>query len=70
MRRTSTKFVRQGKFAAEASVELIDERGGWSPYLSVTDATKLDAVRKALRDGDLASAAKLSHVFELTPFHS
>ncbi len=67
MTRQSVKLVREGKFAAEISVELIEEQGGWSPYLSTADAGKLDAVRKALRDGDLASAAKFGHVFELTP---
>ncbi|MBV9990660.1 MAG: hypothetical protein JOZ72_05140 [Alphaproteobacteria bacterium] len=67
MRKASTKLVRESRFAAEVDVELIEERGGWSPYLSATDATRLDAMRKALRDGDLASAAKLGHVFELTP---
>jgi hypothetical protein len=67
MTRKTVKLVREGKFAAEVAVELLEEQGGWSPYLSVADARKLDAMRKALRDGDLASAAKLGHVFELTP---
>ena len=67
MTRRSVKLVREGKFAAEVPVELIEDDGGWTPYLSVADAGKLDAVRKALRDGDLDSAAKLGRVFELTP---
>ncbi len=36
-------------------------------YLSLEDAMKLDAVRKALKAGDVAAAAKLGRVFELTP---
>ena len=67
MARTTPKLVREGQFAAEASVELIDEGGGWSPYLSAADATKLDAVRRHLRSGDVAAASRLARVFELTP---
>jgi len=40
---------------------------GWSPYLSLEDALKLDDVRAALRRGDLESATRLSRVFTLTP---
>ncbi len=61
------KLVREGRYAAEVSVEPIEEPGGWSPYLSAEDALRLDAVRKALRDGDLAAAARHGRVFELTP---
>jgi hypothetical protein len=67
MTRPSTKLVREGKFAAEVTVDLIEEQGGWSPYLSASDATKLDDMRRALRDGDLAAASRLGRVFELTP---
>jgi hypothetical protein len=65
--RKSVKLVREGKFAAEVSVELIEESGGWSPYLSMEDANKLDKVRKSLREGDLTAAARYGRVFELTP---
>lgn len=59
------KLVHEGKYAAE--VELIEDENGWGPYLSVTDAQKLDNVRDALRRGDIKSAARLSRVFSLTP---
>ncbi len=65
MTRSTIKLVRGGKYAAEIPVELIDEEGGWSPYLSIEDAQKLDTVRKALRADDLATAAKYGRVFEL-----
>jgi hypothetical protein len=65
--RKSIKLVREGNFAAEVSVELIEESGGWSPYLSTDDARKLDTVRKSLRDGDIAGASRYGRVFELTP---
>ena len=62
-----TKLVHEGDFVAEVSVELIETEDGWSPYLSVEDARKLDKVREALRCGDLKSAAKLGRIFRLTP---
>ena len=65
--RASTKFVHEGRYAAEVDVELIEEDHEWAPYLSLDDAMKLDAVRIALRNGDLAAAAKLARVYELKP---
>jgi hypothetical protein len=65
MSRKSNKLIREGKYAAE--VELIEDDTGWSPYLSVADGKKLDLVRRALRQGDVAAAAKHARVFELTP---
>ena len=67
MIRKSVKIIHEGQFAAEVPVELIEEEGGWSPYLSLEDAKKLDAVRKALREGDVATAAKYGRIFELHP---
>ena len=61
------KFVREGAYAAEVEVELIEEDNGWSPYLSLDDARKLDDVRDALRRGDLDAASQLARVFSLTP---
>ncbi len=65
--RRHTKFVREGLYAAEVDVELIEEDNGWSPYLSLDDARKLDDVREALRRGDLEAASRLARVFSLTP---
>ena len=65
--RRHTKFVREGSYAAEVDVELLEEDNGWSPYLSLEDARKLDAVREALRRGDLEAASRLARVFSLTP---
>ncbi len=64
---TRTKFLREGKYAAEVLVELIEGDTTWSPYLSLDDTRKLDAVRIALRRGDIAEASKYGPVFELTP---
>ncbi len=67
MKRKKIELVREGKYAAEVPVEWIVEEGGWSPYLSLDDAKKLEAVRLALRAGDVATAAKHGRVFELHP---
>jgi hypothetical protein len=65
--RRTKKLIREGKYAAEIPVELIEDETTWSPYLSLDDARKLDAVRLALRAGDVAAAAKHGRVFELHP---
>lgn len=65
--RPSKKFIHEGKYAAEVPVELIEDDTAWSPYLSPAEVDKLDAVRLALRRGDIAEAAKHGRVFELTP---
>jgi len=64
-----TKLVREGNYLVEVEVEveLIDTEDGWSPYLSLEDAYKLDDVRAALRRGDFKAAAQQGHIFALTP---
>jgi hypothetical protein len=66
-RRHRTKLVCEGQYAAEVDVELIEAETGWSPYLSLEDAQKLDEVREALRRRDLKRASQLARVFKLTP---
>jgi hypothetical protein len=61
------KLVHEKDYVAEVEVELIYTDEGWSPYLSVEDAYKLDDVREALRRGDVKAASKLAKVFTLTP---
>ena len=65
--RERTKLVHEGNYVAEVDVELLEEPEGWSPYLSLEDAYRLDDVREALRRGDIKTAAKYSRVFSLTP---
>jgi len=62
-----TKLVHEGNYVAEVDVELIQTGKGWSPYLSLDDAYKLDDVRDALRRGDLERAAGMAQVFKLMP---
>lgn len=66
-KRRRTKLVHEGQYVAEVDVELIDMNTGWSPYLSLDDAYRLDDVRNALRLGDVKSAARLARIFTLTP---
>lgn len=64
--RQHTKLVREGRYVAEVDVELIDSETGWSPYLSLDDACRLDDVRDALRRGDVKAASALARVYALT----
>ncbi|MHB9027630.1 MAG: hypothetical protein ACYC9O_02555 [Candidatus Latescibacterota bacterium] len=63
--RKKAKCVHEGKYMAEVDVELIEDETGWSPYLSLDDAYKLDDVRDALRRGDLESASRYGRIYEL-----
>ena len=65
--RKQVKLVQEGEYVAEVEVQIIESAEGWAPYLSLQDARKLDAVREALRDGNLAAAIKAARVFRLTP---
>jgi hypothetical protein len=65
--RKRTKLVHEGKYVAEVDVDLIETDEGWSPYLSLEDACKLDDVRDALRRGDVKAASRLARIFKLTP---
>ncbi len=66
-KRKHTKLVQEGKYIAEVDIELIDTPEGWSPYLALEDAYKLDDVREALRKGDLDTAGRLARLYTLTP---
>ena len=62
------KLVREGDFVAEVDVILVEAEGGWTPYLTLDDAYKLDDAREALRAGDVKRALRLaSRVYRLTP---
>ncbi len=65
--RKKIKYIHEGHYVAEVEVELLEDDTGWSPYLSIDDAYKLDDVRDAIRQGDLKSAAKYGQIYELRP---
>lgn len=64
-KREHTKIVREGNYLAEVNIELIDTGEGWTPYLSLEDAQKLDEVREALRVEDVESASKKAKIYIL-----
>ena len=66
-KRKRTKYVHEGKYVAEVEIELLEDEDGWSPYLSIQDAYRLDDIREALRKEDLAAASKYGKVFSMTP---
>ena len=66
-KRRHIKLVHEGEYVAEVDIDLIYTDEGWSPYLSLEDAQKLDDIREALRKGDLLQAAQHARVFTLTP---
>lgn len=62
----TTEIVREGDYVAEVDVTLIETDGGWSPYLSLDDAEKIEAVSLALKRADIAAARRLgARVYEL-----
>lgn len=67
MSRKTVKLLREGVYAAEVEVSLIDTPDGWAPYLSLEEAAKLDRVRNLLRGGRVAEAARYGRIFELKP---
>lgn len=62
-----SKYVHEGQYVAEVEVILAEDETGWSPYLRVEDAYKLDDVREALRNGDLEAAGRFGQIYELHP---
>jgi hypothetical protein len=65
-KRHQTKLIQEGKYVAEVYVELLENDEGWSPYLSLEDAYKLDDIRDALRRGDVKKASQYARIFSLT----
>jgi hypothetical protein len=66
-KRKHTKLIHEGEYVAKVDVELIDTDSGWSPYLSLEDAQKLDDVREDLPKGDLKAANRLACIYTLKP---
>ncbi len=61
------KMVHEGRYVAEVEVTVLQTDTGWSPYISLEDAYRLDDVRDALRRGDIDTASRLAKVYTLTP---
>lgn len=68
---SSKRLVREGDLVAEVDVQLVEGHGGWAPYLSLEDASRLDDVRDALRKGDVKRASHLAtRLYRLTPIEA
>jgi len=63
--RSHVKFIHEGQYVAEVKVDLIVSADGWSPFLSIEDAYKLDDVREALRRGDIETASHIGRIYAL-----
>ena len=64
------KLVREGDLAADVEVRLIESDAGITegPCLPPAEAKKLDAVRRALRAGDIRTVSRLARrVYALRP---
>ena len=64
---THTKYIVEGKYLAEVKVTFHEDAKGWSPYLSLDDALKLDTIREALKKNDLKTAQKSAVIYTLSP---
>ncbi|MCB1192203.1 MAG: hypothetical protein H7A23_24210 [Leptospiraceae bacterium] len=67
MNKKKLKLIHEGNYVIEVEINLFYESEGWSPYLSLDDALKLDNAREALQKGDLQTASKLGKVYKLVP---
>jgi hypothetical protein len=65
--RRHTKFVHEGKYVAEIEIEILNDENGWSPYISLDDALKLDRLRELLKNKDISQAKKYAKVYILKP---
>ncbi len=63
--RKKTKYLHEGKYVVEVEVVLFDDESGWSPYLCLEDAYRLDEAREALRQKDIEAASKYGKIYEL-----
>ena len=65
--RKHVKLVHEGEYVAEVEISMTDADKSWGPYLTLEDVKRLDAVRKALREGDLKAAGAYGRVYRLVP---
>lgn len=63
--RKKLKYIHEGNYVAEVEVTLVVDETGWSPYISLEDAYRLDDARDALRERNLALAVKYGRIYEL-----
>jgi len=65
-----SRIVREADLVAEVQIELEYADHEWSPFIKPADVEKLDAVRRALRVGDVREATKHAKVYRLMPINA
>lgn len=65
--KTKNRIVREADLVADVSIDLEFTEHEWSPFIRPSDVEKLDAVRRALRSGDVREAMRYGAVYRLTP---
>ncbi|MDF1609986.1 hypothetical protein PZ897_17535 [Hoeflea sp. YIM 152468] len=63
MTRISTQLLREGDVVAEVEVILHNGDHDWTPTVDLGSIRKLDSVRRALRAGDVRTAAKNARLY-------
>ena len=66
-KRLHKKLVHEGPYVAEVEVELIERRRGLVTLFVTQGREQIGRRTHGSRRGDLASAARLSRVYSLTP---
>jgi len=61
------KYIHKGPFVAKVEVMLEEDETGWSPYLGVGDAYKLDEIKEASQKKNIKLASKYGNVYEMHP---
>lgn len=64
---SSSRFIHEGKYAADVQVDLQYDDTACGPTLLPADVQKLERVRLALLRGDIKAATEDAKVFELVP---
>ncbi len=68
--REIVKLLRVDDYVAEVDVTFLGDESdptGWTPTFSINDVRKMEAVERALKEGDLSTAGKLARIFTLKP---
>lgn len=66
-RKRTIKYIHEEPFVAKVEVMLEEGETGWSPYLGVGDAYKLDEIKEALQKKNIKLASKYGKVYGMHP---
>ncbi len=64
---TRTKRIYVGGVMAEIEVSMTDELEAWGPHINPSELDRIDRLRRALKAGDMESAAKEAKLYSITP---